>query len=629
MVGAPNHPINVFKNPVYPVSFPDPFVLEHDGLYYAYSTGVAEDGRVFAAAVSEDLVAWRPLGGVMPRLDRDSPHYWAPEVAYDNGRFYLYYSVGNEEWMELRVATSNRPDGGFDDEGLKLTTEQFAIDAHVLKDENGSWYMFYATDFLDHEFIGTGVVVDRMLDPLTLEGKARPAARARYDWQVYDPERKEKGGVRWHTVEGPSVVKRKGRYFMTYSGGNWQNDSYGVGFAVSPNIDEPDEWLQTCDGTTCLPILRSIPERILGPGHNSIVLAPNGRELICVYHEWQDGDRKMAIDRMEIISDRILIIGPTDSPQPAPYRSRLVDTLDAWKVGCGCWNDGEKGIMAGPEGVAEIEFRPADSSFLFRSGLRVGQGAGSAGVKLRTRSGGDHEVMISVTDGQAVVKCDGMEGGLCEIILSDFRRNALYQFRIEVDERFVTAFLDERRLGSFLLAEPQPSIVLAADGPEAVFSSNRITYGFEELFTHEAIETRGWESSGGWAIENQNLVTRSPGGRASLRKQTVPDGDFELSVNLRCVSPEEGAEITITSLADVELRYNGNWSLVCGAAAVDLAEYGFEQFRQLRFVSRGGAVEAFVDDRSLGQVDPARKDAVEISAGFGTWEIDMLRFTRI
>ncbi len=57
------------------------------------------------------------------------------------------------------------------------------------------------------------------------EGNPRPVTRARYDWQIYDPNRKEKGGVRWHTVEGPAVIKRKGLYYEMFSGGNWQNTS--------------------------------------------------------------------------------------------------------------------------------------------------------------------------------------------------------------------------------------------------------------------------------------------------------------------------------------------------------------------------------------------------------------------
>src|SRR5690606_37516530 len=111
----------------------------------------------------------------------------------------------------------------------------------------------------------------RLRDPLTPAGAPRPVTRARYDWQVYDPQRKEKGGVRWHTVEGPFVLKRKGRYYQMFSAGNWQHPTYGVSFATSDRIERPDEWEQHADGEKILPIIRTVPGRIIGPGHNSVV----------------------------------------------------------------------------------------------------------------------------------------------------------------------------------------------------------------------------------------------------------------------------------------------------------------------------------------------------------------------
>ena len=176
--------------------------------------------------------------------------------------------------MEIRVAVSDRPEGGFIDSGKRLTFQDFAIDPHVFTDTDGSRYMFYATDFLDHTHIGTGTVVDRMVDWFTLEGKPRPVTRARYDWQVYDPARKEKGGVRWHTVEGPFVLKRKGIYYEMFSGGNWQNISYGVSFAVTDDMDRDEEWEQFSDGEKILPILRTVPGKVIGPGHNSVIRGP-------------------------------------------------------------------------------------------------------------------------------------------------------------------------------------------------------------------------------------------------------------------------------------------------------------------------------------------------------------------
>ena len=210
---------------------------------------------------SPDLVEWHELAGAMQPLATGGPLYWAPEVTYSNGKFYLYYSVGNETLMEIRLAVSDKPDGDFVDAGRKLTFQDFAIDPHVFRDDEGTRWMFYATDFLDYSHIGTGTVVDKMLDLETLAGDPRPVTRAKYDWQVYDPHRQEKGGVRWHTVEGPFVLKRKGRYYEMFSGGNWKEISYGVSFAVTDDISRDEEWRRYSDGLKTLPLLRTIRKK--------------------------------------------------------------------------------------------------------------------------------------------------------------------------------------------------------------------------------------------------------------------------------------------------------------------------------------------------------------------------------
>jgi arabinan endo-1,5-alpha-L-arabinosidase len=187
-----------YRNPVTSIPSADPFVLKHAGEYWAYVTGEWQDGRCFGILHSKDLVNWEARAGALAPLQPPAGEqytcYWAPEVSYDNGIFYLYYSVGDEEHMHIRAATSTEPDGPFIDSGHRLTSEQFAIDAHVFTDADGDRYLFYAADFLDHTHIGTGIVADRMLDAFHLAGSPQPVARARFDWQVYDPNRAEKGG---------------------------------------------------------------------------------------------------------------------------------------------------------------------------------------------------------------------------------------------------------------------------------------------------------------------------------------------------------------------------------------------------------------------------------------------------
>src|SRR3712207_5882274 len=103
-----------YTNPVYAGSMPDPFVLRHGGVYYAFGTTGGErkrDGRIYTVLRSTNLVDWRELGGALEAPTPDPAYqYWAPEVAYDGGTFYLYYSVGGkeEEKFEICVATSRR-----------------------------------------------------------------------------------------------------------------------------------------------------------------------------------------------------------------------------------------------------------------------------------------------------------------------------------------------------------------------------------------------------------------------------------------------------------------------------------------------------------------------------------------
>ena len=360
-----------YQNPVFPESFPDPFVLKFCGEYFAYCTGFAKDGLAVGVAHSLDLINWNYIGGALQPIASEPPYYWAPEVVYHNGRFYMYYSCGNETLMEIRVAVSDRPDRNFIDAGHRLTSEEFAIDAHVFTDDDGQRYLFYATDFLTHTHIGTGTVVDRMISWFELEGSPKPVSRAAYDWQVYDPHRIEKGGVRWHTVEGPTVFKYKRKYFEMFSGGNWQNSSYGVGYATSDTIERPDEWDQSIDGSSVLPILRTIPEKVIGPGHNSAAVGPNGRELYCVYHRWEGVDRVMAIDRMGFAGHRLFVNGPTFARQIAPHRPTYTSASAAFEF-TGDWERSENSISnLTTSAMAEI---PAGSTcFLTELSFRIGE----------------------------------------------------------------------------------------------------------------------------------------------------------------------------------------------------------------------------------------------------------------
>jgi len=278
--------------PVYSEPFADPFVWRHDGVYYAIGTSQGTRDMEFALLMSSDLVDWESVGHALVPVDRRlGSDYWAPEVASHNGKFYLYYSVGHgDKGHHVRVAVSGRPEGPYMDNGCPLTDLSscpFAIDASPFRDDDGQWYLFYARDFLDCEGryrAGTGIVVDRLIDMTRLGGEERIVARAQHDWQMYRANRPMYGGIYdWHTLEGPYVRKHDGRYYCFYSGGCYQNDTYGVDYVVADSVIGPYSGM-----SDLARVLHTMPGRLIGPGHNSIVTGPDGQTEFIVYHAWDE-----------------------------------------------------------------------------------------------------------------------------------------------------------------------------------------------------------------------------------------------------------------------------------------------------------------------------------------------------
>ena len=323
---APTRSIT-YQNPVYPGYFADPFVLRTADGFYAYGTGPVEGhARAFPVLKSSDLVHWELVGGAVEPLESERPlNYWAPEVAERDGRYYLYYSaspVDNDEHHRVRVAIADHPAGPFRDAGRFVIPQLgFTIDANPFRDpQTGRWYLYFATDYEADAPHGTGLAAVEMNDDLTsVKGDPVPVVRAQADWQIYERNRNYKGRVwsAWHCVEGPSVVFHDGRYYCLYSGGAWHGEQYGVGFAVADHPLGPwrDEFASR--GPT---VLKGIPGKVVGPGHNSTVLGPDGRTLFMVYHAWDTGHtaRRMCIDPIRWTAEGPKVDGPSTDPRQLP-----------------------------------------------------------------------------------------------------------------------------------------------------------------------------------------------------------------------------------------------------------------------------------------------------------------------
>jgi beta-xylosidase len=288
-----------YQNPVWDGYLADPQVLETGGEYYAYGTGDEHQGRQFPVLHSKDFVHWKFVGNALETVAEPKMEaYWAPEVAEKDGKFFLYYA-GH---YKMRVAVANHPAGPFKDAGkLLFPDEPFSIDGHPYKEpRSGKWYLFFAKDFLDQR-VGTALAVAELSPDMTsVVGPVTTVLRAVGDWQIYERNRTMYGKKfdAWHTVEAPFIVLKDNRYYCFYSGGNWQTPGYGVGFAVADQVLGPYKDDANLQGAT---VLKSIPEKIIGPGHNSIILGPDHQTHFIVYHSWnpERTKRQMCLDPVQ------------------------------------------------------------------------------------------------------------------------------------------------------------------------------------------------------------------------------------------------------------------------------------------------------------------------------------------
>jgi len=162
---------------------------------------------------------------------------------------------------------------------------------------------------------GTALMVAPMKSMTELNGEGTVVLRARSDWQRFESERSMYGRVwDWHTLEGPAVCKHDGNYYCFYSGGRWENDTYGVDYGVADKIIGPYSDAGNEKGPR---VLRTVPNHVIGPGHNTVIAGPDETDFI-VYHAWDPEMkmRRMFVDELLWTPDGPRCQGPTWAEAP-------------------------------------------------------------------------------------------------------------------------------------------------------------------------------------------------------------------------------------------------------------------------------------------------------------------------
>lgn len=277
--------MNQYQNPLLE-KMADPFIYKHtDGFYY-FIASAPEFDRIELRR-SETIDGLREAKPVtLWTKHQDGPLsslIWAPEIHYIEGKWYIYFAAApNEEahpehktfqhrMYVIENESPNPLEGTWTEKGqVKTNWESFALDATVFQ-QNGIWYYVWAQK--DPAILGnSNLYIAEMENPWTLKANQVMLTKPELEWEL----------KKIPVNEGPAVLKRNGKIFITYSA-SATDENYAMGLLTANENDDllnPDAWTKSKE-----PVFKTSEEnQKFGPGHNSFTVSEDGLTDLLVYH---------------------------------------------------------------------------------------------------------------------------------------------------------------------------------------------------------------------------------------------------------------------------------------------------------------------------------------------------------
>jgi GH43 family beta-xylosidase len=272
-----------YNNPIV-LERADPWVYKHtDGYYYftgsvpgyqeielrrAKTLNELENGEVLSVWHAHDI-------GEMSEL------IWAPEIHYIDGAWYIYFAASdsaterNHKHHHRMFVIKNEHENPLNTEWvekgeIKTHINSFALDATTFKHQGKLYYVWAQ---LDPAIPGnSNLYISEMENPWTLKGHATLLSIPEYEWET-------RGFL---VNEGPAVIKRNGKIFITYSG-SATDENYAMGLLWADeksNLLDGYSWEKSKD-----PVFSTSEKNSLfGPGHNSFTRTEDDKEDVLIYH---------------------------------------------------------------------------------------------------------------------------------------------------------------------------------------------------------------------------------------------------------------------------------------------------------------------------------------------------------
>jgi GH43 family beta-xylosidase len=257
----------------------DPYVFLHTDGYYYFTASVPEYDRIeLRRTRSLAELGKAPPTVVWKKHDRgDMSHFiWAPELHFTGGKWYIYFaasragSIWRLRMYALENASPNPLEGTWTEKGeIKMEWDSFTLDATSFV-HGGKRYMAWAQG--SPAFKGTAIYLAKMDTPWSIEKPVVLLSKPEFAWEKQGP---------W-VNEGPAVVIKNGRVFMTFSASR-TDANYCMGLLTAPedaDLLNPASWQKSPE-----PVFKSNAlASQYGPGHNCFTTTPDGKTVLNVYH---------------------------------------------------------------------------------------------------------------------------------------------------------------------------------------------------------------------------------------------------------------------------------------------------------------------------------------------------------
>ena len=199
----------------------------------------------------------------------------APELHHIDGKWYIYFAAGNADnvwhirmWV-LSNASEDPTQGKWVVEGrIKTKHDSFSLDATTFE-HKGKRYLVWAQA---KENENSSLIISEMKSPVELTGKEVRITKPEYEWECR----------KYKVNEGPAVIKRNGRIFVTYSA-SATNENYCMGLLWA-NEDADLMDVASWHKSETPVFATNDAARRFGPGHNSFTVAEDGKTDVLIYH---------------------------------------------------------------------------------------------------------------------------------------------------------------------------------------------------------------------------------------------------------------------------------------------------------------------------------------------------------